>query len=89
MRPQAARPLRVIGTDPGGGGFLQKREEVRGCGVEEGFIGRGEYYLADCEAAFRGRYIGDVQLVFTKVTGRAPQIARSLLTRGCSPNRPE
>lgn len=50
--------------------FLENRTEVRRFGFDERFLRMWEYYLAYCEAAFRERYISDVQLVLSKVTNR-------------------
>ncbi len=50
--------------------FLENLTEVRRLGFDERFLRMWEYYLAYCEAAFRERYISDVQLVLSKVTNR-------------------
>lgn len=47
--------------------FLGRLDEVRGLGFDERFIRKWEYYLAYCEAGFAERYIGDGQLLLTKV----------------------
>ena len=45
--------------------FLLKREDVRALGFGDRFLRMWEFYLAYCEGAFRERYIGDVQVLFT------------------------
>lgn len=47
--------------------FLDHREQVRQLNFDERFLRMWEYYLAYCEGAFRERYIGDAQLLFTKL----------------------
>ena len=37
-----------------------------------------EYYLSYCEAGFTERYLGDLQLVFTKPNGRHQPILPAL-----------
>ena len=46
--------------------FLAHLPAVRELGFTELFIRKWEYYLALCEAGFRARVIGDVQIVFEK-----------------------
>ncbi len=46
--------------------FLAAREDVLALGHSERFLRLWEFYLAYCEAGFRERYIGDVQLVLAK-----------------------
>jgi cyclopropane-fatty-acyl-phospholipid synthase len=41
-------------------------ERVRALGYPEEFIRMWEYYLCYCEAGFRERYLGDVQMLLTK-----------------------
>jgi len=48
--------------------FLEHLAAVRQLGFDDRFVRMWDYYLAYCEGAFRERYIGDVQLVFSKVT---------------------
>lgn len=50
--------------------FLGNREEVRLLGFDERFLRMWEFYLAYCEGAFRERYIGDAQVLFTKPTSK-------------------
>jgi len=47
--------------------FLNCLSEVRQLGFDERFIRMWDYYLAYCEGAFREGYIGDVQLVLSKM----------------------
>lgn len=49
--------------------FLQRLDEVRALGFDERFIRKWEYYLAYCEAGFAERYIGNAQILLTKVPG--------------------
>ncbi len=46
--------------------FHARAAEVRALGFDDRFMRSWDYYLAYCEAAFRERHIGDVQLVMTK-----------------------
>jgi cyclopropane-fatty-acyl-phospholipid synthase len=46
--------------------FHEAAAQVRQLGFDEQFIRTWDYYLAYCEAAFRERHIGDVQIVMTK-----------------------
>jgi len=39
-------------------------------GYSDTFIRMWEYYLCYCEGGFAERYIGDVQMLFTKPLGR-------------------
>lgn len=50
--------------------FLENLTEVQRLGFDDRFIRMWDYYLAYCEAAFLERYIGDVQLLLTKVPNR-------------------
>ena len=47
--------------------FLNHRERVKHLNFDERFLRMWEYYLAYCEGAFRERYIGDAQLLLTKL----------------------
>jgi cyclopropane-fatty-acyl-phospholipid synthase len=47
--------------------FLNRLEEVRELGYSDRFLRMWDYYLAYCEAGFHERYIGDVQLLLTKL----------------------
>ncbi len=46
--------------------FHARANEVRALGFDDRFMRTWDYYLAYCEAAFRERHIGDVQVVMTK-----------------------
>lgn len=52
--------------------FLAARDQVEQLGFNETFIRSWDYYLAYCEGAFRERYIGDVQLLLTKIHNANP-----------------
>jgi cyclopropane-fatty-acyl-phospholipid synthase len=47
--------------------FLNRLGEARELGYSDRFLRMWDYYLAYCEAGFRERYIGDVQLLLTKL----------------------
>jgi cyclopropane-fatty-acyl-phospholipid synthase len=49
-------------------------ERVRALGYPEEFIRMWEFYLCYCEAGFRERYIGDVQMLLTKPNCRTTPI---------------
>jgi cyclopropane-fatty-acyl-phospholipid synthase len=51
-------------------GFLEKLDEVRGLGFDEGFQRKWLYYLAYCEAGFATRSINDIHLVLTRPRNR-------------------
>jgi len=46
--------------------FFANIDQVRNLGFSEPFIRMWEYYLCYCEGGFAERYIGDVQMLFTK-----------------------
>lgn len=46
--------------------FFHRIEEVRAQGFHDNFIRMWEYYFCYCEAGFTERYLGDIQLAFTK-----------------------
>jgi cyclopropane-fatty-acyl-phospholipid synthase len=50
--------------------FHARLDDVREQGFDERFIRMWDLYLAFCEAAFRERHIGNVQMVFTKAASR-------------------
>ena len=57
--------------------MFQNIERVRTLGYPEEFIRMWEFYLCYCEAGFRERYIGDVQMLLTKPESRiAPILPR-------------
>ncbi len=55
-------------------GFFAHISDVRQQGYSEEFLRMWEYYLCYCEAGFRERYIGDVQILFTKPLSRRESI---------------
>lgn len=54
--------------------FFANLDRLREMGFSETFIRMWEFYLSYCEAGFTERYIGDVQMVFSKPMGRQPPI---------------
>ncbi len=58
--------------------FLQRRADVEALGFPESFQRMWEYYFSYCEAGFRERTIGDLQLLLTRpratVADAVPQI---------------
>jgi len=46
--------------------FLAARETVAGLGFDRRFQRKWVYYLSSCEAGFRERVLGDLQLVLTR-----------------------
>jgi cyclopropane-fatty-acyl-phospholipid synthase len=54
--------------------FWMKIDAVRDLGFDEEFVRMWDFYLATCEAAFRRRHIGNVQLQLSRAgeTGRGP-----------------
>ncbi len=54
--------------------FLDARQRVEALGFDERFQRMWEFYLAYCEAAFRARYIADLQIVLTRPLN--PTLAR-------------
>jgi len=46
--------------------FFERIDDVRSLGYPEEFIRMWEFYLCYCEGGFAERYIGDVQLLFTR-----------------------
>ncbi|MGE5250591.1 MAG: class I SAM-dependent methyltransferase, partial [Bacteroidota bacterium] len=52
--------------------FFANVDAVRALGYPESFVRLWEYYLCYCEGAFLERYIGDVQMTFTKPGWRNP-----------------
>ena len=52
--------------------FFASIDAVRALGYPESFVRLWEYYLCYCEGAFLERYIGDVQMIFTKPGWRNP-----------------
>ena len=54
--------------------FFDRIGDVRNLGYPQSFINMWEYYLCYCEAGFAERYLGDVQMLFTKPLSRKPQL---------------
>ncbi|MRR58781.1 MAG: class I SAM-dependent methyltransferase, partial [Deltaproteobacteria bacterium] len=46
--------------------FFERIDDVRSLGYPEEFIRMWEFYLCYCEGGFAERYVGDVQLLFTR-----------------------
>jgi len=46
--------------------FFERIDDVRSMGYPEEFIRMWEFYLCYCEGGFAERYIGDVQMLFTR-----------------------
>ena len=59
--------------------FFENIDEVKALGFPESFVRMWDFYLSYCEAGFTERYIGVVQMVFTKpLSRRAPILNYSL-----------
>ena len=50
--------------------FMKVSPEAKSLGFSEAFIKMWEFYFVFCEAGFRERNIGDVQLIFSKSGAR-------------------
>ena len=50
--------------------FFNNIDDVKALGYADAFIRMWEYYFCYCEAGFAERYIGDVQMLFTKPMSR-------------------
>lgn len=78
ITPHYARTLRTWRER-----FFSHIDAVRGMGYSEAFIRMWEFYLSYCEAGFEERYLGDVQMLFTKPLCRRepllPEIKRSFI----------
>ena len=61
ITPHYARTLRTWRER-----FFNRIDNVRKLGYPESFIRMWEYYFCYCEGGFLERYIGDVQMIFTK-----------------------
>ncbi len=55
--------------------FLDRLDDVRRLGRGERLVRLWNYYLSYCEAGFRERFLGDVQVVLAKPRWRAGEIA--------------
>lgn len=73
ITPNYVRTLRAWRTK-----FLDNMEAVRRLGYSKTFIRMWEYYLCYCEAGFAERYLGDVQMLFTKPRSRKGPILPGL-----------
>jgi cyclopropane-fatty-acyl-phospholipid synthase len=58
--------------------FFDRIDKVRSMGFPESFIRMWEYYFCYCEGAFQERYIGDVQMIFSKPLCRQVSILGKL-----------
>jgi cyclopropane-fatty-acyl-phospholipid synthase len=58
--------------------FFNRIDKVRSMGFPESFIRMWEYYFCYCEGAFQERYIGDVQMIFSKPLCRQASILGKL-----------
>jgi cyclopropane-fatty-acyl-phospholipid synthase len=58
--------------------FFSNIDQVRKQNFPESFIRMWDFYLSYCEAGFKERYIGDVQMVFTKPLSRPKPILAKL-----------
>lgn len=70
ITPHYARTLRTWRER-----FCANIDAVKKLGYPESFIRMWEYYLCYCEGGFQERYIGDVQMIFTK-----PDCRQELIT---------
>ncbi len=60
--------------------FFENLDHIRNLGYSETFVRMWEFYLCYCEGSFMERYIGDVQMIFTKPfwrTEAVPSISSS------------
>jgi len=55
-------------------GFHENIDKIRVLGFPEEFLRLWEFYFGYCEAGFRERMIGDVQLLLSKPECRRPEI---------------
>ena len=51
--------------------FAENREQVGALGFDEVFLRKWAYYLGSCEAAFRERIIGNLQMVLVREGNRS------------------
>jgi len=58
--------------------FFDKIDRIKGLGFGENFVRMWDFYLSYCEAGFAERYIGNVQMVFTKPLCRRDPILPEL-----------
>lgn len=69
ITPHYARTLRAWRER-----FFANIDRVRGLGYPESFIRMWEFYLCYCEGGFAERYLGDVQVIFSKPGNRAEPV---------------
>ena len=74
ITPHYARTLRTWRKQ-----FFDNIEKVRALGFNDTFIRMWEFYLTYCEAGFTERYLGDVQILFTKPLCRREPILPQVL----------
>jgi cyclopropane-fatty-acyl-phospholipid synthase len=55
---------------------MKNEEQILALGYSRDFLRLWEYYLCYCEAGFRERYLGDLQILFSKPACRAPALPR-------------
>lgn len=55
---------------------VKNEERILALGYSRDFLRLWEYYLCYCEAGFRERYLGDLQILFSKPACRAPALPR-------------
>jgi len=60
--------------------FFDNIDDVKGLEYSEAFIRMWDYYFSYCEAGFAERYIGDVQMLFTKPMCRRASLIPDLTT---------
>jgi len=65
--------------------FLGRTEQAEGLGYDERFRRMWDFYLAYCEAGFRERRIGDVQLLLAKPLWRDPLAPAELASVSLDP----
>jgi len=57
--------------------FHRNADPVRALGFSDAFMRMWTYYLHYCEAGFEERYLGSVQMIFTKPLARMPVVGRT------------
>ncbi len=61
--------------------FMARRDEVLALGFDETFVRTWEFYLAFCEAGFRTRALGDLQMVLSRAyNGALPRYPEERVT---------
>ena len=60
---------------------MARRDEVLALGFDETFVRTWEFYLAFCEAGFRTRALGDLQMVLSRAyNGALPRYPEERVT---------